>query len=113
VRAQRQTPGPGCRRSCQQLGRTRRRVEWAEWDSGPEGVFPFYFIRFFYSLFHVQDFYSNLNSCLNFKFPSVQINTNVRITSIVYNVIIYSFPCYLLMGGINGFIKILFPIFCL
>jgi hypothetical protein len=38
------------------------------------------------------------NPCLIFKFPSVQINTNVNITSIVYNVIIYSSPCYLFMG---------------
>jgi hypothetical protein len=41
---------------------------------------------------------------LIFKFPSVQINNNVNITSIVYNVIIYSSPCYLFMGGINGFL---------
>jgi hypothetical protein len=41
---------------------------------------------------------------LIFKFPSVQIHTNVNITSIVYNVIIYSCPCYLFMGGIIGFL---------
>jgi hypothetical protein len=35
------------------------------------------------------------NPCLIFKFPSVQIITNVNITFIVYNVIIYSSPCYL------------------
>jgi hypothetical protein len=29
----------------------------------------------------------------------------VNITSIVYNVIIYSSPCYLFMGGINDFLK--------
>jgi hypothetical protein len=39
----------------------------------------------------------------------------VNITSIVYNVIIYSSPCYLFMGGINGFLfkKIPFSYFFL
>jgi hypothetical protein len=35
----------------------------------------------------------------------------VIITSTVYNVSIYSFPCYLFMEGINSFIKIPFLIF--
>jgi hypothetical protein len=48
---------------------------------------------------------------LNFKFPSAKINTNVNVTFTVYNTIIYPFPCYLFMGGINGFINISFLIF--
>jgi hypothetical protein len=48
---------------------------------------------------------------LNFKFPSVKINPNVNINSNVYNIIIYSFPYYLFIEGINDFIKIFFLIF--
>jgi hypothetical protein len=61
--------------------------------------------------FSISNSNSISNSCLNFKFPSVQITTNVNITSIVYNIIIYSFPCYLFMRGMNGFINISFLIF--
>jgi hypothetical protein len=42
---------------------------------------------------------------LNFKFPSVKVNTNVIITSTIYNIIIYSSPCYLFMEEINSSIK--------
>jgi hypothetical protein len=35
----------------------------------------------------------------------------VNITSTVPNIIIYYFPCHLFMGGITGFIIILFLIF--
>jgi hypothetical protein len=42
---------------------------------------------------------------LNFNFPSVKVNTNVIIKSTICNIIIYSFPCYLFMEGINSFIK--------
>jgi hypothetical protein len=45
------------------------------------------------------------------NFPNVKIKTNVNITSIVPNIIIYYFPCHLFMGGITGFIIILFLIF--
>jgi hypothetical protein len=38
--------------------------------------------------------------------PSVRINTNINMTSTIFNIIIYYFPYYLFMGGINGFIKI-------
>jgi hypothetical protein len=48
---------------------------------------------------------------LNFKFPSVKINTNVNINSTVYNVIIYSFLYYLSIKIINDFIKISFLTF--
>jgi hypothetical protein len=42
---------------------------------------------------------------LNIKFPSVKVNTNVITTSIVYNIFICSFPCYLFMEATNSFIK--------
>jgi hypothetical protein len=47
------------------------------------------------------------------NFPSVKIKTKVNITSTIFNIIIYYFPCYLFRGGINGFIKIPFLIFYL
>jgi hypothetical protein len=40
----------------------------------------------------------------------VKINTTVNITSTIFNIIIYYFPCYLFMGRINGLIKIPFLI---
>jgi hypothetical protein len=40
---------------------------------------------------------------LDFKFPSVKVNTNVIITSTIYNIIIYS--CYLFLEEINSSIK--------
>jgi hypothetical protein len=61
---------------------------------------------FFLSFLFYFKFQLNSNSCLNFKFPSVQITTIVNITSIVSNIIIYYFPCYVFMGVINGFLKI-------
>jgi hypothetical protein len=42
---------------------------------------------------------------LNFKFPNVIVNTTVIITSTIYNIITYSFPCYLFMEEINSSIK--------
>jgi hypothetical protein len=45
------------------------------------------------------------------NFPSVKIKTKANITSTIFNIIIYYFPCYLFMGGINGLIEIFFPIF--
>jgi hypothetical protein len=42
---------------------------------------------------------------LNFKFLSVKVNTNMIITSTVYNIFIYYFPCYLFMEATNSFIK--------
>jgi hypothetical protein len=49
--------------------------------------------------------HSNQNQIpiLNFKFLSVKVNTNVIITSTVYNIIIYS--CYLFMKEIDSSIK--------
>jgi hypothetical protein len=51
---------------------------------------------------------------LNFNFSSVKINTTVNINLTVYdNIFFYSFPYYLFMGGINGFIKIPILVFYL
>ena len=45
------------------------------------------------------------------RFTNIQINPSVNTNSVVYNIIIYSFPCYLFMRGMNGFINISFLIF--
>jgi hypothetical protein len=45
------------------------------------------------------------------KFSSAKVDTNGIITFIVSKYIYY-FPCYVFMGGINGFIKNSFLIFC-
>jgi hypothetical protein len=71
------------------------RWRWAELGKdGPslDGEL-FFFLFFCFILYFISVFYFNSNPGLNFKFPKVQIHTNVNITSIVYNVFIYSSPC--------------------
>ena len=65
-------------------------------------------ILFLLCFFSISNSNSISNSCLTFKFPSVQITTNVNITLTVSHIIIYYFSCYLFMGGINSFIRISF-----
>jgi hypothetical protein len=74
-------------------------------DPNPNFIFIIIIIILFYlsSPHHLirkelNDYHSYLsqlfsNPCLVFKFPRVQINTSVNITSIVYNIFIYSSPC--------------------
>jgi hypothetical protein len=96
---------------------TRSPPSWTTWMKmvmGREkGIRPKSGLRFSFSLF---SFLFQIPTqiqihVLNFKFPSVKINPNVNINSTVSKIIIYSFPYYLFMEGINDFIKIFFLIF--
>jgi hypothetical protein len=65
------------------------------------------FLSYFHFYFQFEISKPNSDSCFALSiFSSVKINTNVNITSIVSNIIIYYFPCYVFMGRINGFLKI-------
>jgi hypothetical protein len=89
------------------MDRGGEQVEWAEKVILAQSVGGFLFFSFpiFISTFNLK--YPNQIQIPIFHFQffsSVKINTNVNITSIVSNIIIY--PCYVFMGGINGFLKI-------
>jgi hypothetical protein len=82
--------------------------ELAWWGvHGPRGVDSAQEVdRFVFIIIIISDFFLQIQ----FKFkisisnlPSVRINTNLNMTSTIFNIIVYYFPYYLFMGGINGF----------
>jgi hypothetical protein len=71
----------------------------------------FSFFFFFSLFFSISNSNTISNSWLNFKFPSVQINTNVNITFTTYNIITYSFSLLFIYGRNKWFHKHSFLIF--
>jgi hypothetical protein len=79
---------------------------WAETDWAQLG-FPFFFYFLFFVIsfpFHFQIPICN-SKLIQLQISSAQANTNVIMTSTIFNIIIHYFPCYLLREGINSFIK--------
>jgi hypothetical protein len=104
--------GPRAPNNVSEMGQEERiRPKWHFWVFFP--IF-FYEISALFSISSTQTKFKF--SFLNFIFASAKISNNVNIIPIVYHIIIYSFfPCYLFMGGINGYIRNSlshFPILC-
>jgi hypothetical protein len=76
--------------------------------------FSFFFclISWFYFLFQVQMFKSNSIFCFGFQISNLKYSLNVNVNPTICNIIIYSPSYYLIMEGINDFIKISFLILC-
>jgi fatty acid desaturase len=72
---------------------------------GPVRFPLFYFLFFVISFpFHFQIPISN-SKFIKLQIYSAQANTNVNMTSTIFNIIIHYFPCYLFREGVNSFIK--------
>jgi hypothetical protein len=91
--------------------RTISERELGRLEIGPKLRSTFIFLSFFFSILIFKHPTPIQTPVLNFNFPSVTINTTVNITSTIFNIIIYYFPCHLFMGGINALVEIFSPIF--